>query len=99
MVVFLGPVVQPWYVLWGLTVLAATRLSRRIVLVAAGGSFWLSMMIAPQGSNLFLELAPIAAMAAAAIVATVAVLGARTGGDGPDAVGSPPRREPVASLP
>lgn len=98
-VVFLGPVVQPWYVLWGLTVLAATRLSRRIVLVAAGGSFWLSMMIAPQGSNLFLELGPIAAMAAAAIVATVAVLGDRTGGDGPDAVGSPPRREPVASLP
>ena len=48
-VVFLGPVVQPWYVLWGLDLLACTRLDRRVVLVAAGGSFWLSMMIAPAG--------------------------------------------------
>ena len=65
-VVFLGPVVQPWYVLWGLGLLAATRLDRRVVLVAAGGSFWLSMMIAPQGSNLFLEVGPVIATSIAA---------------------------------
>ena len=95
-VVFLGPVVQPWYVLWGLTILATTRLSRRIWLIAAGGSFWLSMMIAPQGSNLFLDPAPIVAMAAAAIVATAAVLGRPA--DRPE-LELPPAREPVASLP
>jgi alpha-1,6-mannosyltransferase len=74
-VVFLGPVVQPWYVLWGLTLVAATPLPRRAWPWAAGGSFWLSMMIAPQGSNLFLETGPVLAMAAAAAVATYAVLG------------------------
>jgi hypothetical protein len=74
-VVFLGPVVQPWYVLWGLTILAATRIDRRTWLVAAGGSFWLSMMIAPQGSNLFLEIAPVIATGLAALAATFAVLG------------------------
>lgn len=94
--VFLGPVVQPWYVLWGLTVYAATRVSPRVVLLAAGGSFWLSMMIAPQGSNLFLETGPVLAMGAAAIVATLAVLGS---GQAADQVEVRDDREPVASLP
>jgi len=67
--------VQPWYVLWGLTLLGATKLDRRVGLVAAGACFWLSMMIAPQGSNLFLEVPPVLAMATAAAVATFAVLG------------------------
>jgi alpha-1,6-mannosyltransferase len=94
--VVLGPVVQPWYVLWGLTVLAATRLSPRMLLVAAGASFWLSMMIAPQGSNLFLEPGPVVAMTLAAVAATLGVLGQ------PDPVPAPraePEREPVASVP
>jgi alpha-1,6-mannosyltransferase len=73
--VFLGPVVQPWYVLWGLTVVAATPLPRRARLLAAGASLWLSMMITPQGANLFLEWAPVIATGAAAVVATYAVLG------------------------
>jgi alpha-1,6-mannosyltransferase len=100
--VFLGPVVQPWYVLWGLTVLATTRLSRRTVLVAAGGSFWLSMMITPQGSNLFLEAAPVVAMSLAALAGTLAVLG-QPDPDQPDPAPPAPRagtdREPVASVP
>ncbi|HEY6745550.1 MAG TPA: polyprenol phosphomannose-dependent alpha 1,6 mannosyltransferase MptB [Mycobacteriales bacterium] len=83
-VVFLGPVVQPWYVLWGLTVLAATRIGRRTWLLAAGGSFWLSMMIAPQGSNLFLEVGPVIAMGLAAVAATAAVLGRSADQAGPD---------------
>jgi hypothetical protein len=74
-VVVLGPVVQPWYVLWGLSLLAATRLDRRIGLIAAGACFWLSMMITPQGSAMFLEVAPVIATAVAAAVATLAVLG------------------------
>jgi hypothetical protein len=90
-VVFLGPVVQPWYVLWGLTVLATTRLDRRAWLVLAGGSFWLSMMIAPQGSNLFLNWGPVIAMPLAAVAATIAVLG-RSG----DEVAGPPELLVVA---
>jgi hypothetical protein len=43
--------------------------------VLAGVSFWLSLMIAPQGSNLFLDWGPVIAMPLAAAVATVAVLG------------------------
>jgi alpha-1,6-mannosyltransferase len=92
-VVFLGPVVQPWYVLWGLTILAATRLPRRAWPWAAGGSFWLSMMIAPQGSNLFLEIAPVVATSVAAIAATLAVLGRDTDTD----TATEPERTPVAS--
>lgn len=90
-VVFLGPVVQPWYVLWGLTLLAATPLSRRVWPWLAGGSFWLSMMIAPQGSNLFLEIGPVIAMAVAAVAATLAVLG-------PDADGTADE-QPAAAEP
>lgn len=74
-IVFLGPVVQPWYVLWGMTVAAATPLSRRVWLLAAGSSVWLSMMITPQGANLFLEWAPVLASGLAAAAATYAVLG------------------------
>ena len=88
--VLLGPVVQPWYVLWGLTVVAATSLSRRAWLLAAGASVWLSMMITPQGANLFLEWAPVLATGVAAIVATYTVLGHE-----PEQAGT--GREPVAS--
>jgi len=89
--VFLGPVVQPWYVLWGLTVVAATPMPRRAWLLAAGASLWLSMMITPQGANLFLEWAPVIATGAAAVVATYAVLGHE-----PDQTGAG-RETPVAS--
>ena len=92
-IVLLGPVVQPWYVLWGLTVAAATPLPRRVWLLAAGASVWLSMMITPQGANLFLEWAPVLASGAAAAVATYAVLGHEP--DPADA--GPGGREPVAS--
>ena len=98
--VFLGPVVQPWYVLWGLTALAATRLTRRVWLVTAGGSFWLSMMIAPQGSNLFLEPGPVVAMALAALAGTLAVLGQPDPDPAPPPVPrAGPDREPVACVP
>jgi hypothetical protein len=97
-VVMLGPVVQPWYVIWPLVIAAATPLPRKVWLLAAGSSVWLSMMITPQGANLFLELAPVLASGVAAIVATFAVLG-HEHELGP---GDPPRRpaddrEPVAS--
>jgi hypothetical protein len=89
-IVLLGPVVQPWYVLWGLTLVAATPLGRRAWLLAAGASVWLSMMITPQGANLFLEWAPVIATGVAAAVATYTVLGHE-----PDPAGA--GREPVAS--
>jgi alpha-1,6-mannosyltransferase len=91
-VVMLGPVVQPWYVIWSVVVGAATALPRRVWLLAAGASVWLSMMITPQGANLFLEWAPVLASGLAAIVATYTVLGHE-----PDP--EPLRTEPVASRP
>jgi hypothetical protein len=74
-VVMLGPVVQPWYVVWSIVIAAAVRLQRRVWLVAAGASVWLSMMITPQGENLFLEIWPTLATAVASVVATYTVLG------------------------
>jgi hypothetical protein len=62
-------------VIWPVAIAAATPLPRKVWLLAAGSSVWLSMMITPQGANLFLELAPVLASGAAAIVATFAVLG------------------------
>jgi len=78
-VVMLGPVVQPWYLIWPMVVAAAVRLPHRVWLVAAGASVWLSMMITPQGENLFLEIWPTLATAVASVAATYAVLGHERG--------------------
>ena len=74
-VVMLGPVVQPWYVLWPVAFAAVIRLPRRLWLLAAGGSVWLAMMITPQGENLFLAPTAVLATGLATAVATYAVLG------------------------
>jgi hypothetical protein len=72
--VMLGPVVQPWYVVWPIALAAAVRLPHRVWLLAAGASVWLAMMITPQGENLFLEIAPTLATGLAGAVAAYAVL-------------------------
>ncbi len=90
--VMLGPVVQPWYVVWPVVIAAATPLPRRVWLLAAGASVWLSMMITPQGANLFLEVSPVLASGLAAVVATYTVLGHE-----PEA--GVAGTEPVASVP
>jgi hypothetical protein len=74
-VVMLGPVVQPWYVLWPIAGAAVIALPKRVWLLAAGASVWLAMMITPQGENLFLEIAPVFATGIAGAVATYIVLG------------------------
>ncbi len=78
-VVMLGPVVQPWYVIWPIAIGAAVRLPHRVWLLAAGASVWLSMMITPQGENLFLERWPTVATALASIAVTYTVLGHERG--------------------
>ncbi len=78
-VVMLGPVVQPWYVIWPIAFAAVIRLPHRVWLLAAGSSVWLAMMITPQGANLFLEPAPVIATGVATVVATYAVLGHERG--------------------
>lgn len=95
--VLLGPVVQPWYMIWPIAIAAVTPLPRKVWLVAAGSSVWLSMMITPQGANLFLELAPVIATGLAAIVLTIAVLGHEheLGPGDPDDPGTPPPAPPV----
>jgi alpha-1,6-mannosyltransferase len=78
-VVMLGPVVEPWYLIWPLTIAAAVRLPHRVWLVAAGASVWLSMMITPQGETLFLETLPTLATALASVAVIYAVLGHERG--------------------
>jgi alpha-1,6-mannosyltransferase len=72
--VMLGPVVQPWYVMWPIALAAVVRLPHRVWLLAAGASVWLAMMITPQGENLFLEIGPTLATGLAGAVAAYAVL-------------------------
>lgn len=72
--VLLGPVVQPWYVMWSIALCAVVRLPHRMWLLAAGASVWLAMMITPQGENLFLELGPTLATGIAGAVAAYVVL-------------------------
>jgi alpha-1,6-mannosyltransferase len=67
--VLLGPSVQPWYYVWALTVLAATRVpQRRRALVWLGfGSVALTLTTLPEGSSIVgkpLYLAPVLAAAA-----------------------------------
>jgi alpha-1,6-mannosyltransferase len=78
-IVMLGPVVQPWYVIWPIVIAAAVRLPRRVWLLSAGACVWLSMMITPQGEGLFLEVWPTLATALASAVATYTVLGHERG--------------------
>jgi hypothetical protein len=85
--VLLGPVVQPWYVVWSIALAATVRLPHRVWLLAAAASVWLAMMITPQGENLFLEIAPTLATGLAGAVAAYAVLSHERG--------RPPLTEPA----
>ena len=88
-VVLFGPVVQPWYVVWAIAIGATGQLPRRLWQFTAGASVWLSMMIAPQGANLFLEISPVVATSAAVAVVTYAVLGHKPGVTEPTGDGNP----------
>lgn len=50
--VLLGPVVHPWYLLWGLTVLAAAVTAERATAWLAWGSAVLCFLVLPNGYNL-----------------------------------------------
>lgn len=50
--VLLGPVVHPWYLLWGVTVLAASTSGRRRVRSVVVGSALLCFLVLPDGYNL-----------------------------------------------
>lgn len=50
--VLLGPVVHPWYLLWGLTVLAAAVTREWALAVLAWGSALLCFLVLPNGYNL-----------------------------------------------
>jgi hypothetical protein len=72
--VVLGPVVQPWYLLWPFAFLGAVRLPEWAIAVTAGFSVALVMLITPQGSALLLAWAPMVAAAGAAVLATRMIL-------------------------
>jgi hypothetical protein len=72
--VVLGPVVQPWYLLWPFALLAAAGLTDTAVGAVAGVSVALSLLVAPQGTALLLDWAPMLTAAVAAALATLVVL-------------------------
>jgi hypothetical protein len=51
-VVALGPVVQPWYLLWGFVVLAAASTDANVRALVAGGSAVLALVLMPRGGPL-----------------------------------------------
>lgn len=87
-----GPIVQPWYALWPIVVLAAAGLSGRTHALVAGISIWLALLVTPQGATLFNRPVSVLVAALAAVVATVGILGrldprpAPPSADGADAV-------------
>jgi hypothetical protein len=72
-VVALGPVVQPWYLLWGFVVLAAASRDEGVRSLVAGSSAVTAMLLMPGGG----PLEPrdiVEAICVGAVVAVVAVL-------------------------
>jgi alpha-1,6-mannosyltransferase len=51
-VVALGPVVQPWYLLWGFVVLAAASADQGVRSLVTGGSAGLALVLMPRGGPL-----------------------------------------------
>ena len=72
-VVALGPVVQPWYLLWGFVVLAASALDPAVRSLVAGGSAAMSLVLMPRGGPL-LPKDIVEAIAVGAVVAGGAVV-------------------------
>ncbi len=87
--VLLGPIVQPWYLVWPLAIAATLCLSARLTAWIAGACVAMSMLVTPQGQTSFNRPLVLLVTVVAAAIATVAVLGAAEPGgpDGPDAVG------------
>lgn len=83
-VVMLGPVVQPWYLLWPIVLGAAVPLPELARTLTAGVAVFLAMMITPQGAMLVNQTQPVLMTGLAAVVATYVVLGRE----------HEPRREP-----
>ncbi len=73
--VLLGPIVQPWYLLWPLSILAAVPLTPRWQTVIAGVTVWASLLVTPQGATLFNHPIAVGAATVAAIVGALVVLG------------------------
>lgn len=73
--VLMGPIVQPWYLLWPVALLAIAPLSIRWQAVIAGVTVWAALLVTPQGATLFDQIVAVFAAAGAAIVGAVVVLG------------------------
>ncbi|MGH7750160.1 MAG: polyprenol phosphomannose-dependent alpha 1,6 mannosyltransferase MptB, partial [Candidatus Dormibacteria bacterium] len=72
--VVLGPVVQPWYLLWIVVPLAATAATRRRAVLLAG-SGCLAVLAVPTGSDFFFHgyQLPLAVAGAAVVLAAALV--------------------------
>jgi alpha-1,6-mannosyltransferase len=93
--VLLGPIVQPWYLLWPLAFLAVVPPTPRWQTVIAGITVWASLLVTPQGATLFDRLIAVFAAAVAAVVGAVVVLGQHE--SAPAGTRPGPRGTPVAT--
>jgi alpha-1,6-mannosyltransferase len=78
-VVALGPVVQPWYLLWGVVVLAAVAGPRTALFLGAGCAV-LCLLVLPSGRHLIrppLYGVPLLVAAAVALVVSRPEVGVR----------------------
>jgi hypothetical protein len=72
-VVALGPVVQPWYLLWGFVLLAAGVPAGSIRNAVVTASAALSMLVMPKGGTVDVSAIVQAILSAAAVTATAAL--------------------------
>jgi len=93
--VLLGPIVQPWYLLWPLAFLAIVPPTPRWQTVIAGITVWAALLVTPQGATLFDRLIAVFAAAVAAVVGAVVVLGQHD--SEPAGTRPGPRGTPVAT--
>jgi hypothetical protein len=89
-VVALGPVVHPWYLLWGFVLIAAGTASVRIRAAVVVASVALSLVVMPRGGMVDVSAIVPAVLAAAAVVAAAVLVEA--GSLAAAARGQPPAR-------
>lgn len=80
-VVALGPVVQPWYLLWGFVLLAAASRDESVRALVAGASALMAMVLMPRGGALaprdIVEAIVVGIIVAGAVVAVERAIGNR----------------------
>ena len=90
-VVALGPVVHPWYLLWGFVLVAAGIPTLRIRSAVVTATAFLSMVLMPKGGTVDVSAIVQAILSAAAVAGSAALFELLPGRGPAPAVSAPPR--------